>query len=211
MVSNIVKMKRPTIVASVLLIKFISFAINVLAIIADGLYLKKHISIFEINRRMKGVYLLLGSNLGNREDMLRRAFTLIEKLIGEIIKASSVYETKAWGIEDQPDFLNQAIEVETKLSPTEILECIQKIEKEMGRKRYQKWGSRIIDIDILYFGQEKLETRELIVPHPENQNRKFVLGPMAEIAPDFEHPILHLSQSELLKRCKDPLPVEVVK
>ncbi len=160
---------------------------------------------------MKGKYLLLGSNLGDREELLNTAREQIEKWIGTIVKTSLIYETEAWGIEDQPEFLNQALEIETELKPIEVLDKIGIIEKEMGRRRYQKWGTRIIDIDILYFDDEVIETEELIIPHPENPNRKFVLVPMVEIAPDLVHPTLSLSQEELLDRCKDPLEVKLFK
>ena len=160
---------------------------------------------------MKGKYLLLGSNLGDREELLNTAREQIEKWIGAIVKTSLIYETEAWGIEDQPEFLNQALEIETELKPIEVLDKIGIIEKEMGRRRYQKWGTRIIDIDILYFDDEVIETEELIIPHPENPNRKFVLVPMVEIAPDLVHPTLSLSQEELLDRCQDPLEVKLFK
>ncbi len=160
---------------------------------------------------MKGKYLLLGSNLGDREELLNTAREQIEKWIGTIVKTSLIYETEAWGIEDQPEFLNQVLEIETELKPIEVLDKIGIIEKEMGRRRYQKWGTRIIDIDILYFDDEVIETEELIIPHPENPNRKFVLVPMVEIAPDLVHPTLSLSQEELLDRCKDPLEVKLFK
>ncbi len=160
---------------------------------------------------MKGKYLLLGSNLGDREELLNTAREQIEKWIGTIVKTSLIYETEAWGIEDQPEFLNQALEIETELKPIEVLDKIGIIEKEMGRRRYQKWGTRIIDIDILYFDDVVIETEELTIPHPENPNRKFVLVPMVEIAPDLVHPTLSLSQEELLDRCQDPLEVKLFK
>jgi len=160
---------------------------------------------------MKGIYLLLGSNLGDREEMLDTARRLIKKWIGPIVNCSFIYETEAWGIEDQPDFLNQALEIETKLKPGEVLDLISKIEKEMGRKRYQKWGTRIIDIDILYFSDKVIDTEQLKIPHPGNPKRKFVLIPMVEIAPGLIHPSLSLTQEELLKRCQDPLLVKLFK
>jgi 2-amino-4-hydroxy-6-hydroxymethyldihydropteridine diphosphokinase len=159
---------------------------------------------------MKGVYLLLGSNLGDSESILRQAKSLIEARIGTVIKASSIYLTKAWGIENQPDFLNQVLELDTVLDASKVLQCILEIERELGRIRFQKWGTRIIDIDILYFGKLIIDTKNLVIPHPENQNRNFVLVPMAEIAPDFMHPVLQLSQTELLKKCPDKLKVALL-
>jgi 2-amino-4-hydroxy-6-hydroxymethyldihydropteridine diphosphokinase len=159
---------------------------------------------------MKGVYLLLGSNLGDSESILRLAKSLIEARIGTVIKASSIYLTKAWGIENQPDFLNQVLELDTVLDASKVLQCILEIERELGRIRFQKWGTRIIDIDILYFGKLIIDTKNLVIPHPENQNRNFVLVPMAEIAPDFMHPVLQLSQTELLKKCPDKMKVALL-
>jgi 2-amino-4-hydroxy-6-hydroxymethyldihydropteridine diphosphokinase len=159
---------------------------------------------------MKGVYLLLGSNLGDSESILRLAKSLIEARIGTVIKASSIYLTKAWGIENQPDFLNQVLELDTVLDASKVLQCILEIERELGRIRFQKWGTRIIDIDILYFGKLIIDTKNLVIPHPENQNRNFVLVPMAEIAPDLMHPVLQLSQTELLKKCPDKMKVALL-
>ena len=156
---------------------------------------------------MKGIYLLLGSNLGDRLSILARSRQLIEEHIGVIVNASSIYLTKAWGIEDQPDFLNQVVEVSTTLAPTELLLVINKIEIDLGRKRYVKWGSRIVDIDILYFGDLILESPELTIPHPENQNRNFVLVPMTELTPEFKHPKLLKTQAALLANCSDRLEV----
>jgi 2-amino-4-hydroxy-6-hydroxymethyldihydropteridine diphosphokinase len=158
---------------------------------------------------MNGIYLLLGSNLGNSFETLGRASKQIEKNIGAIVRASGIYKTKAWGIVNQPDFLNRVIEINSELSPTEMLKQINIIESNLGRVRYKKWHERIIDIDILYFGNEIINTADLQVPHPENQNRKFVMVPMAELAPNFIHPILGKSQKYLLENCKDPLGVEL--
>lgn len=159
---------------------------------------------------MKGVYLLLGSNLGDSVSMLNMAAKHIKDQIGAIIKTSSIYRTKAWGIENQPDFLNQVLEVDTLLDPESLLQSLSDIEKLMGRVRYEKWHSRTIDIDILYYGHETVDLPQLVIPHPENQNRNFVLVPMAEIAPDFIHPILGISQKQLLKNSKDVLKVEII-
>ena len=157
---------------------------------------------------MKGIYLLLGSNLGDSLAMLKRATGLVEKKIGKVVNASSVYATKAWGIEDQPDFLNQVVEVDSAQEPEVILSNANAIEKELGRIRKIKWHSRIIDIDILHYGKLIVNTKNLVIPHAENENRKFVLFPMAEIAPDFIHPKLNKTQEALLIGCKDKLGVE---
>jgi len=157
---------------------------------------------------MKGIYLLLGSNLGNSLEMLEIARKQIAYHIGEIVIQSSIYQTKAWGIENQPEFLNQVLEVDSSLSPIDLLAILLRIEVDMGRKRYQKWGSRIIDIDILYYGDQVIEAEKLKIPHPENQNRNFVLAPMVEIAADFIHPVLGHTHAKLLEKCGDTLAVK---
>lgn len=157
---------------------------------------------------MKGIYLLLGSNLGNSLAMLQRATGLIEESIGKVITSSSFYSTKAWGVKDQPDFLNQIIEIESSKDPRELLKKVNEIEEHLGRIRHIKWHSRIIDIDILYYGDLVMKTRNLVIPHPENENRKFVLAPMVEIAPEFEHPELLITQQQMLDKCGDILEVK---
>jgi 2-amino-4-hydroxy-6-hydroxymethyldihydropteridine diphosphokinase len=159
---------------------------------------------------MKGVYLLLGSNLGQREKTLQSARQLIEKRCGKIVNTSMIYRSEAWGIENQPDFLNQVVELETDRDATSLLQTILEIEKELGRIRYKKWHERIIDIDILYFGTQIIDAKDLKVPHPENQNRNFVLAPMVEVAPEFIHPRLGISQREMLARSTDPLKVSAL-
>lgn len=157
---------------------------------------------------MNGIYLLLGSNLGDSLAMLDKAIDLVEVDIGRVVNASSVYSTKAWGIKDQPDFLNQVIEIESAYEPEKLLILVNEIEEKLGRKRFIKWHSRIIDIDILYYNDLILDSEHLIIPHPENENRNFVLRPMAEIAPNFIHPKLKITQAELLSECEDKLGVE---
>lgn len=125
-----------------------------------------------------------------------------------ITNQSSLYKTSAWGVEDQPDFLNQVIQIRTNLEAEELLNLLLFIEKDLGRKRKKKWGPRIIDIDILYYDQQIIDTTDLKVPHPEILNRRFTIEPLAEIAPEFVHPNHKKSQLELLASCKDTLPVE---
>jgi len=150
------------------------------------------------------VYLLLGSNLGDREGVIKQAIDLIEKKIGTVHSKSSVYETEPWGKTDQPGFLNLALEVVTSLSALEVLEEALAIEKQLGRVRLERWGSRIIDIDIIFFNQEIIHIKErLTVPHPEMQNRKFVLEPLCEIAPDFRHPVLNQTIRQLYITLED--------
>jgi 2-amino-4-hydroxy-6-hydroxymethyldihydropteridine diphosphokinase len=149
------------------------------------------------------VFILLGTNLGDRVSNLEKAKNEIDLKIGKVIKTSNLYETAPWGITDQPSFLNQVLQVSTYLKCEKILSLILKIELDMGRKREVKWGSRLIDIDILYFGNKVIKKQELIVPHPFLQERRFTLVPLAEIAPDFIHPILQETNSELLEKCED--------
>ena len=157
---------------------------------------------------MNRTYLLLGSNMGNSRELLVDAIHQIEKQTGNLICASGLYSTAAWGNTDQPDFLNQVIVIETKLSAEQTLQSVLSIEKKMGRVRTVKNAPRIIDIDILFFNREIIHQADLIVPHPEIQNRRFALIPLNEIDPTFVHPVFGKSVHELLKLCKDQLNVK---
>jgi 2-amino-4-hydroxy-6-hydroxymethyldihydropteridine diphosphokinase len=155
-------------------------------------------------------YLLLGSNEGDRQQWLQDAMQHIEASCGRIIKRSATYATAAWGIEEQPDFLNMAIAVDTELSAPDLLREILSIEKLLGRERTVKWGQRTIDIDILFYGNEIIDRPELKVPHPYIQDRRFALAPMNEIAPDRVHPIFNKTIAQLLADCPDQLEVAIV-
>jgi 2-amino-4-hydroxy-6-hydroxymethyldihydropteridine diphosphokinase len=157
---------------------------------------------------MNSTYLLIGGNLGNRIENLAMARSLIENELGKIIKASSIYETAAWGITEQPDFLNQVLLIKTKFSPEKMMQLILSIENKMGRVRTQKNASRIIDIDILFFNDEIISNENLTIPHPEIQNRKFALIPLNEIASDLVHPVFKQSIKNLLSTSKDKLQVK---
>lgn len=159
---------------------------------------------------MERVYLATGSNIGDKAANLVIALEMIELYVGEIIKTSSVYRTAAWGKEDQPDFLNQAIAVETNLEPETLLLAVMEIEQKMGRERRIRWGERLIDIDILFYGQLISHSQRLTIPHPFIQERNFVLQPLLEIDPDLIHPVFQQSIRELAAACPDPLAVERV-
>jgi 2-amino-4-hydroxy-6-hydroxymethyldihydropteridine diphosphokinase len=153
-------------------------------------------------------HLLIGGNLGDRKKNLLTAISLINEQCGSLTRSSSVYETEAWGKTDQPSFLNQALEISTSLNARQLLRKILKIEKEMGRVRKEKLGPRIIDIDILLYENEIHDLRFLKIPHPEMQNRRFVLVPLAEIDPTLQHPVLKKTIAELLEECPDNLEVK---
>jgi len=157
---------------------------------------------------MIDVYLLLGSNLGDRELFLHMALRLIESDIAPVAKASAIYETQSWGKTDEPDYLNQVILVKTGLPAEEVLRRILAIEQEMGRKREEKWGSRTIDIDILLYGDAVINEPDLTVPHPQMHKRRFTLEPLGEIAPDFIHPVLNQKVNDLKNKLNDNLIVK---
>src|SRR5690348_7362 len=156
---------------------------------------------------MNKAFILTGSNLGDRSAQLNTARELLASECGNILSASSVYETAAWGKTDQPAFLNQALELNTSLNAKQLIRRILKIERSMGRIRNEKYGARLIDIDILLFNNETHHYHFLKLPHPELQNRRFALVPLSEIAGKVIHPIFNKPIEELLKDCKDPLEV----
>lgn len=156
------------------------------------------------------VFLLVGGNIGDRLKNLQEAKKLIEKKIGTIEKVSSLYETAAWGMEDQPDFLNQALQVATSLAPLNLLDELLAVEREMGRIRNEKFGPRTVDIDILLYGDRTIDHHDLIIPHPRMAQRRFVLEPLAEIAANVKHPINHYTIAEMLQNCHDKLPVKKI-
>ena len=159
---------------------------------------------------MNKVYLLLGGNAGNRKQYINKAIDELSLYPVQPGIKSSFYETAAWGKEDQPEFLNIAIYIETSLSPTELLNAIHEIESNAGRLRTEKWGQRTLDMDILFYNTEIIELPELTIPHPYMQDRRFTLVPLAEIAPDLMHPVFKKTISQLLEECPDKLEVRKV-
>ncbi len=151
---------------------------------------------------MKNVFISLGTNMGDRTENLKSALLQVSKF-SKIIKLSSIYKTEAVGNESQPDFLNAAIELETGLLPYELLERLHSIENEMGRKRETKWGPRIIDLDIIFYNDLVIISPNITIPHPHAHQRRFVIEPLAEIAPDFIHPKLNMTISELSGQLSD--------
>lgn len=161
----------------------------------------------QFERMNHNVFLLLGSNLGDRSENLARARNEISS-VATIVTASSVYRTAAWGKTDQPEFFNQVLFVNTTLGPEALLEQLLNIEMKLGRTRKERWGSRIIDIDLLFYDQLEITTDKLTVPHPGIPFRRFTLAPLHEIAPQFRHPVLNRTIQELLDACADPMAVE---
>jgi len=133
-------------------------------------------------------YLGIGSNIGNRLSFILKSLEEI-KTLGKIVKLSTVYESKAWGLEEQPPFLNLVVRIDTKLPPTELLLRLKRIEKNLGRKERYRWGPREIDIDVILYGNEVINSKLLSVPHPFLVERDFFLYPLLEIEPDIVHPI----------------------
>ena len=159
---------------------------------------------------MSKTYLLLGSNLGNSKKQLEVASKHISKKIGELLRSSSFYSTSAWGNTNQPNFLNQVIIIDNKLSAEKTMETILEIETKMGRIRTQKNAPRIIDIDILFYNKEIINTKNLVIPHPLMQERNFVMYPLNELSPNFVHPVLKKNIHSLFLTCKDMLAVNKI-
>lgn len=143
------------------------------------------------------VLLSTGSNQGNSQAILEMANATIHQNVGRLFRVSPKYKTAAWGKTNQPDFINQCLWIKTLFTPLMVLKKLNEIEKNLGRVRYERWGPRRIDIDILYYDSMELKHSDLIIPHPEIKNRNFVLAPLRDIAPQYRHPTTGLSIQEL--------------
>jgi len=144
----------------------------------------------------------IGSNLGKREENCLRSIDFLEEEGIFIRKCSTLYESEPWGVKDQPRFVNAAVEVETDKKPQALLAALKKIEKTMGRTETGRWGPRVIDLDILFYNDLVIDTPDLRIPHPFMHERKFVLRPLSDIAPDKMHPVLRKTVKELLAEVK---------
>ncbi len=156
---------------------------------------------------MNKVFLLIGGNMGDRVQNLHRAIGLLAAAVGPVLQQSAVYETAAWGKTDQPAFLNQALLLDTSLSARELITAVLLVEERMGRHRTEKFGPRVIDIDIMFYNDAVIDEPHLTIPHPQMQNRRFALVPLNELAPTLVHPVFNKTIEELLMECKDQLPV----
>ena len=153
---------------------------------------------------MAKVYFSLGSNAGDRLDSLVKATKLIGNRIGRVIQYSPVFESEPWGFMSETTFFNMVVVADTEFSPQQVLSQILDIETSLGRTRHGKgYANRIIDIDILFYNSVILNEDKLVIPHPLLHLRKFVLQPLAEIAPEFIHPVLHVSARELLRQLNE--------
>ncbi len=152
-------------------------------------------------------YLLLGSNIGDRAAHLQQAQQTLAATAGAVVAASAFYETAAWGLEDQPAFLNQVLAIRTVLDAPALLAACLATEQQAGRERIQRWAARTLDVDILLYGDAVIDTPTLSVPHPALPQRRFALTPLAEVAPQLVHPQLGQTVSELLATCPDSLAV----
>ena len=154
------------------------------------------------------VFISPGTNLGDKEMNLDTATQWIAARVGKIKASSSRNETAPWGYADQPEFLNQVLEIETMLPPGKLMEVLLQIEAQMGRKRTFKNASRVIDIDILFYDCRIIQISKVTIPHPFISKRRFILVPLCELAPEFIHPVLKKNIQTLLAECTDPLDVK---
>lgn len=159
---------------------------------------------------MNDLLIGLGSNQGNRTANLALAHRLLSRNVGIVSKESPVYQTEPWGVADQAAYYNQVLWIKTVFSLEDAFRKCQIIEQKMGRQREEQWGPRIIDVDVLYYNQEQVHTEALTVPHRHLHERRFVLQPLSDIAPDYQHPVFQKNTTELLAACTDELAIEVL-
>lgn len=160
--------------------------------------------LFSPRMKERLIYLCIGGNLGEREANLEETRMFLNFNFGDVVAASSIYETEAWGMPNAPAFLNQIVLIKTTLTDAELLQEIAELEEFYGREREAgQYLNREMDVDVVFIGDEIIETEKLVVPHPRMHLRRFVLVPMSELAPDFVHPISKKSMEELLKECQD--------
>ena len=152
---------------------------------------------------MNIVYLQLGSNLGDRVKFLSKARSGIEMRIGDITDRSKIYESSPWRVDSQSNYLNQVLKLNTQFGANNVLKRILQIENNLGRRRFEKWGDRLIDIDIIFYNNSIIETCGLSVPHKHMHERRFVLTPLMDIADDYIHPKYKMTVAELLTECHD--------
>lgn len=164
--------------------------------------------VYNICYNMIDVFLLLGGNMGDRLKYLEGAVKQIDSQIGRVISVSGVFQTQSWGKTDEPDYLNQAVKVSTDKPARQVLELALAIERELGRERKEKWGSRTIDIDILLYGDAIINEPDLVVPHPGLPLRRFALEPLSEIGGNFVHPVLRKTINDLKNEVSDGLIVK---
>ena len=159
---------------------------------------------------MNKAYLLMGGNVGDTLRSLRQAIDIMASDYGTILEQSRIYKTAPWGMIDQQAFLNQAILLKTSLTAHALLTGLLSTEEKMGRKRIEKYGPRIIDIDILLYNDSVIKDPGLTVPHPQLEYRRFALAPLNEIASSIVHPVLNKTIQQLLHDCPDDLPVSLL-
>ena len=153
---------------------------------------------------MEQVYLEIGGNQGDRWLLLEKSKVLISERVGEVLQESLVYETPPWGFESESSFYNQVLVIQTNLGPEALILALQQIENELGRVRgINRYASRTMDIDVLFYGDQIIQMEHLTVPHPRLHLRNFVLVPLAEIAPDKLHPVFQKTINKLLDECDD--------
>ena len=157
---------------------------------------------------IENIFLGLGSNQGDRELNLKKSIKLLNSKAGKVLNISRIYESEPWGVKNQNYFLNQVIEIETHIDPIDLLNICKNIEYDMGRNPEIRWGKRVIDIDILYYQSRVINQKKLIIPHKLMHERKFVMIPLNDLNENHLHPILKITNKEILNNCIDSCKVK---